>query len=347
MTKNRRIPSYQHHKATGQARVRIAGKDHYLGRYGSPESHERYDEIIAQFLETEPGTSTTLSALLAVFWAECKKRYGGKGRGTYGYAGNWRPTIRLLRIHFGDLRAEDVGPVKLRKLLEDTAEENDWSLTYVKMHLARVKQIFEWAAGEELISITAFQRLKVCKIRNGRKTKPIPPVDDELVDRTLPLLHSNISDMVQLQRLTGMRPGELVIMRPEDIDQSSDIWVYVPESHKTEHRGKTRTIYIGPKAQAILAPWLIEAEDYVFPTRRARHYTSDSYRRAVTRVCEKHGIPRWSPHQLRKAAATKIRSALDVESAASVLGHSSSVVTQQHYAAADRARAIEAAKMLG
>ena len=43
----RRRPAYLLHKATGQARVRIDGKDCYLGVYGSPESRERYDELIA------------------------------------------------------------------------------------------------------------------------------------------------------------------------------------------------------------------------------------------------------------------------------------------------------------
>jgi len=29
----KRKPAYQHHKATGQAKVRIDGKDHYLGEF--------------------------------------------------------------------------------------------------------------------------------------------------------------------------------------------------------------------------------------------------------------------------------------------------------------------------
>lgn len=40
------VPSYCLHKPSGQARVRINGKDYYLGKYGSPESHDLYDELI-------------------------------------------------------------------------------------------------------------------------------------------------------------------------------------------------------------------------------------------------------------------------------------------------------------
>jgi hypothetical protein len=47
---NRRTPSYCHHKATGQAVVRIDGKDRYLGKYGSQESRQEYDRLIAEWL---------------------------------------------------------------------------------------------------------------------------------------------------------------------------------------------------------------------------------------------------------------------------------------------------------
>ena len=45
----KRKPSYLLHKPTGQARVCIDGKDHYLGDYDSPESRERYDALIAEW----------------------------------------------------------------------------------------------------------------------------------------------------------------------------------------------------------------------------------------------------------------------------------------------------------
>ena len=34
------------------------------------------------------------------------------------------------------------------------------------------------------------------------------------------------------------------------------VWVYKPRRHKTQHYGKGRCIFIGPKAQEILRPWL-------------------------------------------------------------------------------------------
>lgn len=49
MPAKHKVPSYSRHKASGQAVVRIHGRDHYLGPYGSPESHERYARLIAQW----------------------------------------------------------------------------------------------------------------------------------------------------------------------------------------------------------------------------------------------------------------------------------------------------------
>lgn len=346
MAKKRRIPAYCRHK-TGQAYVRVKGRPKYLGIYGTPESHDAYDEFVAEFvLNAEPGSCKTLTAVLAAWWSECKRRYS-KGKGKLGGAQNWRPVIRLLREKHGEERAEDLGPKKLRLTLEAAASEHDWSLRYTKMQLDRVRQIFKWAAGEELIGITAYQKLTTIELRHGRASDPILPVSDELVDKTLLHLPEKIADMVRLQRLTGMRPGELTNMRPGEIDCSCDIWVYTPEHHKTEHHGKSRAIYIGPKGQCLLAPWILKSGEFVFPSGRSPQYTTDSYRRAIHRVCERHDLSQWSPNQLRKAAATEVRSKLDVEHAASLLGHSSATVTGDHYAAHDRQRAIEAAKLLG
>jgi hypothetical protein len=46
--KSNPLPAYLLHKPTGQARVRIAGHDYYLGPFGSKESRRRYGELVAR-----------------------------------------------------------------------------------------------------------------------------------------------------------------------------------------------------------------------------------------------------------------------------------------------------------
>ncbi len=75
-------------------------------------------------------------------------------------------------------------------------------------------------------------------------------------------------------------------------------------------------------------------------------YDTDSYRRAIARACEKAGIGRWSPNQLRHSAATRIRKEMGIEVAQAVLGHRS-VETTQVYAEVNLKSAVEAMERLG
>jgi hypothetical protein len=105
---------------------------------------------------------------------------------------------------------------------------------------------------------------------DARESRPIRPVDDQFVDAIRPYVSRQVWAMVELQRLTGMRPGEVVIMRTMDINTTGSIWEYRPDSHKTEHHGKDRVIFIGPKAQEILRPWLKAAPTaYLFSPRES------------------------------------------------------------------------------
>jgi integrase len=91
---------------------------------------------------------------------------------------------------------------------------------------------------------------------SARETEPVQPVARAVVDDTLALLRPTVADMVRLQLETGMRPGELVEMRPIDIDMSGKVWLYRPSRHKTAHLGHGRIIPLGPKAQTIILKYL-------------------------------------------------------------------------------------------
>src|SRR5262249_28609738 len=79
-----------------------------------------------------------------------------------------------------------------------------------------------------------------------------------------------IAAMIRLQELSGMRPGEVVIMRGCDLDTNGRLWTYMPSSHKTEHHGHERIIYLGPEAQRVLKPWLrMDLHAYLFSTVEA------------------------------------------------------------------------------
>src|SRR5262249_33892800 len=90
-----------------------------------------------------------------------------------------------------------------------------------------------------------------------------------VVERTLKFLSPTLQAMVQLQLLTGMRPGELLAMRPCDLTTTGAVWEYKPPSHKMKHYNKDRVVMIGPKAQEVLRPFLgLELTAPVFSPKR-------------------------------------------------------------------------------
>jgi integrase len=179
--------------------------------------------------------------------------------------------------------------------------------------------------------------------------------------------------MVQLQRLTGSRPGEAKAMRAIDLTMTGPVWTYRPARHKNMHRGLGRVIFLGPQAQEVIKPFLTtDLHAYLFSprayvealrrrraeqrrTRRtpserkrrrkakprrvpAERYNRRSYRVAIVRACQKAGVPPWSPLQLRHTAATAVRAKYGVEAAKVILGHTK-VETAQIYAERDLNRA--------
>ena len=131
----------------------------------------------------------------------------------------------------------------------------------VNTRIGQIKRMFKWAVAEELIPPSVYHGLQaVSGLTFGRtaarETEPIRPVPDLYVAVALPFLSPHVAAMVKIQRLTGMRAGELVVMRPCDIDTSGDIWIYEPFDHKNRWRGHRKQIPLGPEAQRLLQPFL-------------------------------------------------------------------------------------------
>jgi len=138
---------------------------------------------------------------------------------------------------------------------------------------------------------------------------------------------------------------------------------------------------IGPKAQEILQHWLRadedeflfqpkEAREFIYQQRRSRrktpmtpsqrarkpksnprcpprdHYDKNSYTRVIGRACEKAGIPKWHPHQLRHTCGTDVCKQFGVEGARLYLGQQQ-ISTTEIYAEKDMERVAEIANQMG
>jgi integrase len=373
-----------------------------LGEFGSSDSYELYERLIAQWrltrLQTDvpqdspplAGSSEfTISQLIGRYRQFAEAYYVRDGRPTQELV-SMRYALRPVRLLYGSLPASQFGPLALKAVRQHLLEKG-LCRTHINARINRVKRFFKWAVSEELIGSSVHEALRtVTGLKYGRTTArekdPVRPVADAVVDATIPFLSPQVAAMVQLQRLTGMRPCEVVGMRLADIDRSGSVWVYEPSEHKNRWRGHVRAIPLGPRAQEVLCPFLdrrpeqflfspLEAECWRNATRRRSRRTPmtpsqaarspkkaprrakrerfdvDSYRRSINYAivrARKSGIELsdWYPLQLRHTRATEIRRRFGIEAAQVSLGHARADVTQV-YAERNLALATEVALQLG
>lgn len=130
--------------------------------------------------------------------------------------------------------------------------------------------------------------LALAGLRKGRsaarETEKVRPVPDAQVEAVLPLLSPQVVAMIELQRLTGARSGELCRLRTCDVDTSDDrMWVYRPPHHKTAHHDQVREIFLGPKARRILEPFLEpDLQAFVFSPAEAAEWHRERRRHGRT-----------------------------------------------------------------
>lgn len=281
-------PSYRLHKPTGQAVVTIDGRDFYLGRFGSGESRAEYDRMLAEWLANgrrlpHVGPDLTINELLLAYLAFADAYYIKHGLPTSEPA-SIRVTIRPLRRLYGTALASKFGPLHLKAVRQQMIDSG-LCRNEVNKRTGRIVRVFKWAVGEALVPPDVHHGLKaVDGLRKGRadvrESHPVKPVADSSVDAIRPHVARQVWAMVELQRLTGMRPGEVCTMRTPDIDKTESVWVYTPRQHKTEHHGKLRQVQLGPRAQADLRPWLREDDAFLFSPRQAMDAKSIERRRA-------------------------------------------------------------------
>jgi integrase len=140
--------------------------------------------------------------------------------------------------------------------------DKKWCRNLINRRVGMIRRMFKWAVSEQIVSPIILHGLQaVTGLRRGRtrarESKPVKPVEERHVYAILPYTTPVVAAMIELQLLTGMRPGELLSMRPCDIDRSGQVWHYYPEKHKNVYRNIERIVSIGPRGQEILRPFLL------------------------------------------------------------------------------------------
>ena len=382
-------------KGGKHARVRLGGREYYLGPWGSAEARVEYHRLLGEWANNcavgrgrDPLTppppaapaseSQTFERLtddltvgeVALRWIEDIER----SIPNYRRNSKWNAAI-VAAAAVNELRAmpaKEFGPRALlhvqRRLVETPAYQRPpkrgepprpvkmRSRRYVNDIVARVRQMFEWAMLNELVPedrVVALGRVPAlaCGQTAAPETEPRTSVPDDVIDRTIEKLTPEAAAFVMFVRLTGCRPSEAARMRLIDIvDRDRPVWRYVPTTHKTKYRGKSRHIPIGPRAQRIVLERAAGRPDdaTVFTPRRSVRrdgspgsrkpsprvgdtFTKDAIRIAIARAAAAADVPHWTPYQLRYSRLREIRRLDGRDAVQATAGHADARMSD-HYA---------------
>jgi integrase len=239
----------------------------------------QYHKTIAEWLANgkqpdTPPSGVTINEMFVRFWVHAEGYYRDANGEQTTEIGTLRVSLRPVCRLYGHTKAVEFGPRCLKTVRQEMVAMG-WCRNNVNRSISRLKSVFKWAVAEEIIPGSVYQALMaVAGLKRGRgdarESDPVKPAPQEYVDAVEPYVSRQIWAVIQLQLLTAARPSEILTMRPCEIDRTAPIWVYSPAEHKTAHHGHQRKIYIGPRGQEILRPFLFRSENsYCFSPAEA------------------------------------------------------------------------------
>jgi integrase len=384
----------------GKRRTKRFGKE---GELSASVAKAMYRTWLRTEWETKPhvrnpdgdGKAMTVAQLAQAYHDHAETVYRKNGRLT-STMGQVKAAMTALGEAFGTLPASSLDAPRVARLRDAMiwktvgqgadARRVNLSVRTINGRLQTIKQAYAWAREKGMVEAVAAYDVSLVKpLRKGRTEAKGPakvrPVDPAVVKATAANAPPTLAAMIQVQGLTGMRPGEVCQMRPCDIDRSRKVWVYTPATHKTEHHDHDRKVTIGPRAQRLLIPFLgRDPGAYLFSPAEAQawrreqrtkarktppnegnragacrvrrpqrkpggRYDTTAYRRAIHWACVKAGVGKWHPHQLRHSWATEVRRRFGLEEAS--VGMGNSIQVAELYAERDLAKAMEVARKVG
>ena len=190
-----------------------------------------------------------------------------------------------------------------------------------------------------------------------REMKTLPA--EQLTSFLREAKETGVYEMYYIELATGLRRGELLGLKWQDIDMVSGTirvqrQVARIDGEIVEAPLKTKNSYrnvsIGPDAIEVLKEQKKKAGDseYVFPSPNGGPISPDSVLNMLHRVLERAGLPKIRFHDLRHTFATlALQNGVDIKTVSGMLGHFSAGFTLDTYAHVTTSAQREAANTMG
>lgn len=189
----------------------------------------------------------------------------------------------------------------------------------VNRELAIAKHAFDLAMKEWNIPLkeNPLSKLKKLKVDNARSRR-LQDEEWEAIERAIERTRNrHILDFIKLAMFTGMRRGEILRLKWQDIDFKQRT-LFIPVTKN----GYSRTIPLSSQALEVLAGRLELSEEAIKPDQSVFPLTVDSIKMAWKRLVKRAGISDLHFHDLRHEAISRFfERGLSVPEVATISGH--------------------------
>ena len=219
-----------------------------------------------------------------------------------------------------------------------------------------ISSAMDFAKAQKLIAVNPTDGCALPKLEH-REMKTLPV--EQLASFLREAKESGVFEMYYIELATGLRRGELLGLKWEDLDleqctlrvqrQVSRINGEVVEA-PLKTKNSYRTISLGEDAVGILKEQRKKCggSEYVFPSPTGGPISPDSVIQMLHRVLKRAGLPKVRFHDLRHTFATvALQNGVDIKTVSGMLGHYSAGFTLDTYAHVTTAAQREAAKTMG
>jgi len=347
--------------ASGQARVVLDGVTVYLGKFGTPEAHARYAEVVQQWQAGQPfrakparpvvETARSVAEVVLLYdkWMDETRAYSKGGKATT-QRGLIRVALRELNRFAGDLATNEFTSSILVAHRDKLRAKEKLSAQGVNRKIGLIKQFVGWAAERGYMPETnaaVIRAVRSLRVTGKKRREPVPLGD---LTKAIEKLRPHFADMVRLQFLLGCRPGEVCGMRWGDltITDSAEPWRYLVADAKTSHHGVETVYWIHDEAKEILRRHIrLTNGEFVFRTKRRVRFDTKTVTRKLRVAAKAAGVPEFTAHQIRHLALTLIANhPKGGLAAASAVGNHQSRSMTDAYVHNDAMVAIHAASLL-
>ena len=252
---------------------------------------------------------------------------------------------QVISDYFGQKSFTQISPL----LIERYKRERRDSMTRlgsqrkpasVNRELATLSRIFSLAMDDGLVASNPVSR--VGRLReNNQRTRYLSADEEQRLMAALTGRRAHLAPLVQVAIQTGMRRGELLRLRWQNVDFARGV------VHLTKTKtGRDRDVPMSSNVREILLRLQREvgSEEFVFINRKTGLNLTD-VKKAFRSACVEAGIENFKFHDLRHTAGTRLAdTGADAFTIAEVLGHTTLQMTKRYTHATDRRKreAVEA-----